>query len=165
MLLGRRLVREGLRRHRVRASRAGRDEWGRDRWAGRGPASSCALACQAVELVAAPAREPDGSAVAASAPPCQGAEAPRDARPAVRRDSGAAAGARAFQELATPGARTPGTQTPGAQMLRSETTELAAQCEPPAGKEASPTRAASAQREWAPVRAAAVPTRFGRAEA
>ncbi len=53
-------------------------------------------------LLAEPAQEPDGSAVAAGAPPCRGAEARRDARPAVQRDSGAAADAEVFLELATP---------------------------------------------------------------
>ena len=120
MLLDRRLgrlARAGLRQHRVRASRVG-----------RGWAWSCAWACQAGALaVAEPAQEPDGSA-AAGALPCRGAEAPRDARPAVQRDSGAAADARAFQELATPGAQTPGVQTAATQPFRSETGKPAAQC-------------------------------------
>ena len=125
---------EGRRQHRGRASPAGRDEWGRDRLAGLGPAWNCESASRAAELaVVVLVLAPDGSAVAAGAPPYRDAEAPRGARPVVQRDSGAAAGAEAFLELGWPAERT----------IRLE----AARCGPPDARAKLPTLAARAPKE------------------
>jgi hypothetical protein len=167
MLRDLRQGREGLHRHRVRASPAGRDEWGRDIWVGREPEWSCASACRAAAPAAELVQEPDGSAVAAGAPPYRGAEARWGARPVVRRDWGAAAGAKASQELATLTARMARQararmQMPGERTFRSERTEQAAGA--PCGPWAGPGSAAARERRgWATARVAGGPTEFDQA--